>query len=281
MGRDIKITRITVTQYRYEIENMAMEETLGFDRIYKAGSRLELVEEIVSIDTDAGITGSEVGGVDAASAGYLLGRNPFDREAIWRDLKRAKRMDSGTFPSVLDIALWDIAGKLYDAPLYELLGGAWRKKIPCYASTYHGDDNGGLDSPEAFADFAEQCAEIGYPGFKIHGWGNAPIEREIANVLAVGQRVGDRMDLMIDPACEYETWADALKVGRACDEVRYFWLEDPYQDGGVLIFGHKKLRELIGTPLLQTEHIFGLEQYVDFLVSGGTAFVLLGCYVDE
>ena len=90
MGRDIKITRITVTQYRYEIENMAMEETLGFDRIYKAGSRLELVEEIVSIDTDAGITGSEVGGVDAASAGYLLGRNPFDRDAIWRDLNRGR-----------------------------------------------------------------------------------------------------------------------------------------------------------------------------------------------
>ena len=89
------------------------------------------------------------------------------------------------------------------------------------------------------------------------------------------------MDLMIDPACEYEIWADALKVGRACDEVGYFWLEEPYQDGGVLIFGHKKLRELIETPLLQTEHIFGLEQYVDFLVNGGTDFVRVGCYDDE
>ena len=99
-------------------------------------------------------------------------------------------------------------------------------------------------------------------------------------MLAVGQRVGDRMDLMIDPACEYQTWADALKVGRACDEAGFFWLEDPYQDGGVSIFAHKKLRELLKTPLLQTEHIFGLEQHVDFIVNGGTDFVRVGCYED-
>ena len=137
-----------------------------------------------------------------------------------------------------------------------------------------------MDTAEAFADFAEQCAELGYPGFKIHGWGNGPIGREVATVLAVGERVGDKMDLMIDPACEYETWADALRVGRACDEAAFFWLEDPYKDGGVSIFGHKKLRELIKTPLLQTEHIFGLEQHVDFIVNGGTDFVRSGTYED-
>jgi L-alanine-DL-glutamate epimerase-like enolase superfamily enzyme len=88
------------------------------------------------------------------------------------------------------------------------------------------------------------------------------------------------MDLMIDPACEYETWADALRVGRACDEADFFWLEDPYKDGGVSIFGHRKLRELIKTPILQTEHIFGLEQHVDFIVNGGTDFVRTGVYED-
>ena len=85
---------------------------------------------------------------------------------------------------------------------------------------------------------------------------------------------------MIDPACEYETWADALRVGRACDEAGYFWLEDPYKDGGVSIFAHKKLRELLKTPLLQTEHIFGLEQHVDFIAHGGTDFVRVGTFED-
>ena len=88
------------------------------------------------------------------------------------------------------------------------------------------------------------------------------------------------MDLMIDPACEYETWADALRVGRACDEQRFFWLEDPYKDGGVSIFGNGRLREKITTPLLLTEHIFGLEQHVDFIVNGGTDFVRTGVYED-
>ena len=109
-----------------------------------------------------------------------------------------------------------------------------------------------MSSPEAFADFAEQCYAVGYRAFKIHGWGDAPIEREIANVHSVGRRVGDKMDLMLDPACEYETWAEALKVGRACDDEKFFWFEDPYKDGGVSMFGHRKLREMINTPILQT-----------------------------
>ena len=60
----------------------------------------------------------------------------------------------------------------------------------------------------------------------------------------------------------------------------FFWLEDAYRDGGVSIFGHRKLRELINTPLLQTEHVFGLEQHVDFIVNGGTDFVRTGTYED-
>ena len=181
--------------------------------------------------------------------------------------------------SMSDGALWDFAGKVYGVPIYQLLGG-YKRTLPAYASTYHGDENGGLSSPAAFADFALQCQEIGYPAFKIHGWGNGPIQREVQAVLETRKRVGDRMDLMIDPACEYETWADALRVGRACDEADFFWLEDPYKDGGVSIFGHRKLRELIKTPILQTEHIFGLEQHVDFIVNGGTDFVRTGVYED-
>ena len=129
-------------------------------------------------------------------------------------------------------------------------------RSPAYASTYHGDENGGLHTPEAFADFAARCKEIGYPGFKIHGWGNGPIRREMATVIETRKRVGEEMDLMIDPACEYDTWAEALRVGRACDEANFFWLEDPYKDGGVSIFAHNKLRSLIQTPLLQTEPYF-------------------------
>lgn len=80
---------------------------------------------------------------------------------------------------------------------------------------------------------------MGYRAFKIHGWSHGPIQREVACVLEVGKRVGDRMDLMIDPACEYETFDDALRVGRACDDAGFFWYEDPFKDGGISFFAHR------------------------------------------
>ena len=180
--------------------------------------------QFCGVHTDTGVIGESTGrNILPNVANYVLGKNPFEREKIYNDLKRGLRHTGTTALSGLDVALWDFAGKVYNAPIHQLLGG-WRKTIPAYASTYHGDENGGLSTPEAFADFAEQCAELGYPAFKIHGWGNAPIEREVANVHAVGQRVGDRMDLMIDPACELETWADALKVAeRATTRISSGW----------------------------------------------------------
>ena len=63
-----------------------------------------------------------------------------------------------------------------------MLGGK-SKKLPCYASTLHGDENGGLTTPDDFMEFAEQCKSLGYPAFKVHGWGLARnnIKREILN----------------------------------------------------------------------------------------------------
>jgi L-alanine-DL-glutamate epimerase-like enolase superfamily enzyme len=69
---------------------------------------------------------------------------------------------------------------------------------------------------------------------------------------AVGKRVGGKMDLMLDPFCAIKTFGDALKLGRACDEYDFFWYEDRFRDGGVSAHAHRKLRQLIKTPLLQS-----------------------------
>ena len=282
---DPKITGIDLVVFEHQIENMGTDYN-GFNQVYEQGGTLTSHPTIFRVHTDTGITGEYTAGpVERAArtlgvlGHYLVGKNPLEREKIYNDLKRGLRHTDRTAIGMVDVALWDFAGKLMGLPIYRLLGG-YKKSLPAYASTYHGDENGGLSSPEAFADFAEQCYELGYRAFKIHGWGDAPIQREIANVHAVGQRVGDKMDLMLDPACEYETWSDALKVGRACDDERFLWFEDPYKDGGVSMFGHRKLREMIRTPILQTEHIFGLEGHVDFIVNGGTDLVRTGVYED-
>jgi L-alanine-DL-glutamate epimerase-like enolase superfamily enzyme len=75
------------------------------------------------------------------------------------------------------------------------------------------------------------------------------------------------MDLMIDPACELNTFADVLKVGRACDEANFFWYEDPGKDLGISAFAYHKLRQLIRTPLCLGEHVRSLEPHVDFSVA--------------
>jgi len=81
------------------------------------------------------------------------------------------------------------------------------------------------------------------------------------------------MDLMLDPACEYETFGDALTAGRACDEQDFFWYEDPYRDTGTSQHAHRRLVERLDTPLLQTEHVRGLEQFTDFAVDGATDYL--------
>jgi L-alanine-DL-glutamate epimerase-like enolase superfamily enzyme len=277
MPRTVRITRVAVHRFTWQTPDLGVDYN-GFNNVYEAGACLNATGYVLSIDTDAGVSGEYVGGSAASYAQvgmvaqYLLGKNPLERERIYNDLKRGLRKHDRMGIGPVDIALWDIAGKLYDAPVSQLLGG-FRTSLPAYASTYHGDDNGGLSTPEAFADFAVQCRDMGYPAFKIHGWGNGPIEREVGTVLATRRAVGDHMDLMIDPACEYNTWADTLKVGRACDEARYFWLEDPYKDGGISAFGHRKLRQVIKTPILIGEHIRGHELHVDNIVADGTDFV--------
>jgi L-alanine-DL-glutamate epimerase-like enolase superfamily enzyme len=276
-----EITRIESTEFSYPIEDVGSDEN-GFNLVYEPGTTTERRLFAVEIHTDDGITGEYIGGNSPAFAqihtfaDYLIGENPLQRERLWSEIRRALRKYDQMGIGPIDIALWDLAGKYYDAPVHELLG-TYRERIPAYASTYHCDENGGLDSPEALADFAEECRDMGYPGFKIHGWGgdaaSQNFERELDAIHAVGERVGDDMDLMHDPACELETFGDALKLGKACDEEGFFWLEDPYRDGGISQHGHRKLRQLIDTPLLQTEHVRRLEPHTDFIASEATDFV--------
>lgn len=274
---NLKITRIEVHEFNFDMNDVSKDYN-GFNLVYKKGITQKGTTYATKVFTDQGLTGEYVGG-DSPSfaqfnmfANYLIGKDPTQRELIYNDVKRAMRKFDKLGMGPIDITLWDLAGKLYNCSISEMLGG-WRTSLPCYASTMHGDRNGGLDSPKAYADFALECKNMGYKGFKIHGWGDYDINEEIATVFAVRDAVGPDMDLMLDPACEINTWLEAVKLGKACDEADFFWLEDPYKDTGVSMHGHKKLREIIKTPLLQTEHIRGVEQHVDFIASGATDIV--------
>lgn len=277
------ITRVSLTAFSFEAENLAASakgSSIG-GLFYEKGARTEITKYAIRLETEDGCIGEyilnwgaspSVFGQMQMLAPMLVGRHAEERQGIYDDLKREARQFDHMGHGPLDIALWDWQGRALNCSVSTLLGG-YRKKLPAYASTYHGDRNGGLDSKEAFADFALACADMGYKAFKIHGWHEGNIREEAELVLYVRKMVGDDMTLMLDPACQLRSFADALYVGRACDEANFFWLEDPYRDSGVSAFGHQKLRSMIKTPLLQTEHIRGVEPKADFLIAGGTDFL--------
>lgn len=274
------INRVEVHEFEFDAPNL-VRDGVAQSITFKRGAKVRLSKFAIVIQTENGGRGEYVTHWVAtrSTLGQLLmlcprvvGKDARQRIAIYEDLKRDIRQFDHMGHGPLDIALWDWAGRQYGVPISELLGG-YRKHLPAYASTYHADRDGGLDCKEAFVSFAEHCHALGYQAFKVHGWNDGNAREEAENVLHLAKHVGDRMTLMLDPACELRTFADALYVGRACDDAGYFWYEDPYRDGGTSAFAHRKLREMIKTPLLMTEHVRGVEPKADFVIAGGTDFL--------
>ncbi len=271
------IKKIEILEFSYPVENVGPAEN-GFDTVYVANTTGRLSSLATRIETTDGVVGEYVGGMALALrqstylAPHLIGRNAFNRLDFYEESKRALRKFDKMGVGILDIALWDWAGKRLETSVANLIGSS-RQRIPAYASTYHGDRNGGLSSPEDFADFAEHCVSLGYRAFKMHGWGEGNVEEEVASILLLRERLGPKIKLMLDPASHLRTFADTVAVGRACDEANFFWLEDPFRDTGVSQSAHRLLRERIRTPLLIGEHVRGLEHKADFAVSGASDFI--------
>ena len=270
-----RITKVEIETFTYELSDLERGE---HGPTYSPGKSITNTAHAITISTDVGVTGEYVwsGPIEYAGAcvvaELLVGQDPLEREYLYSRIKQTMRQQAEIGISAVDIALWDLAGKYHDAPIHQLLGG-YRKTLPTYPASVHATEHDELKSPGEMADFAEQCKELGYPAFKIHGWENGEPRREAEAILAVRDRVGSSMDLMSDPYNALHTFGDAIKVGRACDEAGYFWYEDPLADGGISQFAHRRLRELLVTPLLLTEHVRGLEARVDFMVNGATDFV--------
>lgn len=277
-----KIAQVEVISFTYEIENMGAGFNNAHNHIgYLAGGKLPMSKFALTITTEDGVRGEYVthwGGTKPALqqalqlVGDLPGKDSDMREAFYNDWnRRLCHMDHmGVGP--VDICLWDLAGKECGKPIHKMIGG-FRDKIPAYASTFHGDHSGMLDSKEAFSDFAQYCYELGFRAFKHHGWFDGDAKAEAELIRHLGDTVGDKLVLMYDGASDLKNFADALYVGKACDDAGFFWYEDPFRDNSVSAFAHQRLREMIKTPLLITEHVRALEAKNDFLRAGGTDFL--------
>ena len=251
---------------------------VGKGGIDMPGARSERLRVAVAIETRDGARGSYVGGQAnalaqaTACARSVLGLDAFAREQAYELIRRQLRKEDRMGAGVIDIAMWDLAGKRLGISVSQMLGGI-KTRLPAYASTWFGGDGGGLATPEAYVDFAEECTGLGYRAFKMHGWTDGGTARDAQAVRRLGKRFGGRIALMHDAACHFRTFGDALEVGRACDEAGFFWYEDPYSDGGLAAHSHRRLREMIKTPLLLGEHVRGLESTATLTLADGTDFV--------
>jgi L-alanine-DL-glutamate epimerase-like enolase superfamily enzyme len=232
------ITDITVRTFRYTSHVGRDSEGHG----HPAAPR-EARTSLLTIQTDAGVEGYAFGGIaqgvlESLVKPVLIGQDPFYREWIWQRLKERQRLNLGSLNdkvlALVDVALWDLAGRAVGEPVYKLLG-AYRDKVPAYASTMCGDDlEGGLDTPEAYARFVTQCRERGYPAFKLHTWqppvpGAPDVKRDIAACAAVREAVGPDVPLMLDPY-HYYSREEALYLGRELEKLGYAWMEEPMDE---------------------------------------------------
>jgi len=188
----------------------------------------------------------------------LVGRDPLDIGAIWSDLGRVRGLDP-TVQSYIDVALWDLAGKVAGLPVHRLLGTT-RHSIPAYASSWV------LADADTYAAEALEYRERGFVGYKIHppsmrpgprGHGpvNSPhIEADLVVYQRVREAVGDSYPLFADPFCGY-TFAQAVRVGGVLGELGYEWFEDPLAAHD--IEGYLRLREKLRIPLMATEVVSG------------------------
>ncbi len=226
-----------ITAVKSHVLGCDMPEELGYSQQYYARRSAHLVE----VTTDEGVTGwgecfgpgtialANKGIVEKVIAPMVLGADPIDRDVLWHKVYNLMR-DHGQkgMPlqalSGVDIALWDIAGKVAGLPIHKLIGGAHRTRVPVYGYGMMLKRESVADHVARFADEAAAIKGMGFAATKMKlGLG---AKEDVKLAAAVRRGVGDKFDFMADANHCYTT-SDAFYVGRALDELDAYWFEEP------------------------------------------------------
>lgn len=282
----MKITEIRVNQVAVPLSRpfwMSIEP-------YTTASEL-----IVQIDTDDGLTGigeihgRPMGEIEAIVAGtfapLLVGRDPMDHEYHWSAMfahthSRAgaglsaadgqPHFGAGARPQIMaaiagiDIALWDLKGKICGQPVSKLLGAS-RSTVPCYASGgYYGPE--GEAAVEGLVDEMRGYVDLGYRAVKMKV-GGLSIDEDVRRVASVRDAIGPDIQLMLDANAAYDV-PTAITAARAFEPYDITWLEEPvhWYDG---VFGVAQVAAATTIPIASGEselHRWGCR---DLILHGG------------
>ena len=265
----MRITDVSVTLWEWK----DIPPTRYTRTIASAASRSTRMG-LVRIGTDAGVeghafVGSAYGPAEADAAfitgpvkRLLIGEDALARERIWQGMMRRGRGQMLRAVGAVDVALWDLAGRAAGVPVHRLIGSC-RSKVPAYASSAV------LDSPEAYAEEAVRHKETGWTAYKIHP--PAIPEEDIRICEAVRRAVGDDFRMMLDSTWSYD-YPEALRVGRAVEELGFYWYEDPLADDD--LYNYVKLKERLRIPIMATElPPAGPTSYAPWVMSRATDFL--------
>lgn len=256
----MKITEVISHVLQYD-----MPEELGYSQQYYNKRTAHLVE----VRTDEGITGwgecfgpgnialANKGIVEKVIQPMILGDDPLDRDVIWHKVYNLMR-DHGQkgMPmqslSGVDIALWDIAGKVAGLPISKLIGGAHRDKVSVYG---YGMMLRREDVDSLAARFVDEAAAIKAMGFAATKMkvGLGPKD-DIKLAEAVRKGVGGDFKFMVDANHCYTT-SDAFYVGRALGELDAYWFEEPVAPED--LDGYRELRAGLSVNISGGEAEFG------------------------
>jgi D-galactarolactone cycloisomerase len=217
-----------ITQVETIVINMPMK--LDGDVPIQGGqARTSIDMLLVRLDTDAGISGWGEGfghriwpatraAIDTLIGPMCVGRDATAINALVEDVQRNLHGVGRNGPamyalSAIDMALWDIAGKAANLPLYRLLGGSPRQDLPAYASLLR------YGAPAAVARHTEQALKQGYRYIKLH-------QIDVPSVKAAREAAGPEVAITIDTNCPW-TVDEAIAMAQRFQAFHPMWLEEP------------------------------------------------------
>ncbi|MDR3530975.1 MAG: mandelate racemase/muconate lactonizing enzyme family protein [Rhodopila sp.] len=204
-------------------------------------------------------------------APLLLGRDPLDHAVLLDEAMHmlVKLGPEGALTgalAALDIALWDLKGKLTGLPIYKLIGGAWKTALPFYASIGGNGDrdvDGVVRAVEARLRDKPAAVKIRFDNARTTL--DADIPGDIAKARAVRKLVGESFPLAFDANNCY-TSGGAIRVGRALEELGYWWFEEPVQHYHVRAMG--EVARALDITVSAGEQTYTLAALADLIEAG-------------
>ena len=256
---------------------------------------------LIKLTTDNGISGW--GECYASSVGpnamqtvikdvferYFLNESPADIERMFRRTyssgftQRPDLTVMGAF-SGLEIACWDILGKYYDCPTWQLLGGKVNERVRAYSYLYpleHHDLNGFWTSPDMAAESAINLIEKGYTAVKFdpagpytmrggHMPAMTDIKLSVDFCKAIREAVGDKSDILFGTHGQFTT-SGAIRLGRALEPYSPMWFEEPIPPDNLSEF--RKVQNALSIPIATGERLTTKMEFAEVLKSGGASII--------